>query len=166
MEPKKHDYSMMIASAVIIIPAVILIMTILSYGAGENITLYEYTENLNAAIERLESAKYGIANPLIYFELANEYTGKFVFAGCLIMSFVFIYIIAGKRNYIKGREYGTDKYANVHIVNKRLKDPDKKNIFEYKYEKYTLFEKAAANFKCERIKRQKRKERRKRGISE
>ncbi|MCM1284503.1 MAG: hypothetical protein NC242_12875 [Roseburia sp.] len=164
MEPKKRDYTMFAAFVIVTVPCVILVMAVLSYGACKDCTLYVYMQNLNTALERLEAVNYGLTNPHIYFELANEYTGKFIFTGFMVLGFVLIYIIAGRRNYIKGREYGTDKYANVNAVNRRLRDPDKKNIFQYKYERYTLLEKAAANLNCYKIKIKKRQERRKKGI--
>lgn len=161
MEPKKRDYTMFIASVVVVMPCVIFVMTVLSYGACKGCTFYEYMQNLNAAYEQLEAANYGLANPHIYFELANEYTPEFILIGLIVLGFVFIYIIAGRRNYIKGREYGTDKYANVNAVNRRLKDSDKNNIFQYKYKKYTFLEKVTVNINCYKVKINKRLERRK-----
>ena len=165
MYPKKKDYTFLIAGIIAVIP-VILISAILSFAACKGCTLNVYLQNLNNVISVMSETYYGLTKPGIYRDLANEYTGAFVLCGLVSYAFVAVYIWAGQKNYIRGKEYGTDKYANISAVNNRLKDPDKNNIYHYKYDKYTLLDKFKANIKCEVIKYQKRYDRRKRGVEE
>lgn len=166
MYPKKKDYTIIIVGIFVGIPAVVLLSAVFSYAACPGCTLSIYLDNLDSIFEILNKSSYGLKNPGIYKELSNEFTGGFVIAGLFIYAFIALYAWAGQKNYIRGKEYGTDKYANVAMVNNRLKDPDKNNIYHYHYEKYDPIEKIKANIKCEVIKQQKRHERRKRGIAD
>lgn len=163
MEPKKTDYSGIIIGMVVIVPVVCVLSAVISFGACKNCNIFIYIANLNAAIEALSEAAFGLANPGIWRELCNEYTLRCILAGLFITGIVVVYIIAGKKNYIRGKEYGTDKYGNVHTINRRLRDPDKANIYQYKYERYTLIERIANNYKCWQIKMDKRRKRRRDG---
>lgn len=108
MEPKKRRHTV----AVSVIGAVFIVIAAYYCAAGmrPGSTIWEWREDMQIVL----------GNPWQpYF---NQYTGKTMVVFLLIYIFVDMMYLAGRRNYLPGKEMGSAQFADVRKVNKDLAD--------------------------------------------
>lgn len=122
MLPKQENKKLKIAFFIIIEILAAWTGMFISLGCKRKYKYMDWIKDMKYIyIKLLKKNMYGLKNPIWFVKYTNEYTGICIFMVMIAVTMGILMMMTNNRKYIRGKEFGTSKFATANQLCKELR---------------------------------------------